>query len=256
MHDSVVGHCFAWSAAMKRRRHGIVVLALLVSGLTWAGCGGGAVVSDFGVSPERRTALSEAGPAEQVLRLPAETPFNIHSDHFERDQEAGGTAEGESSATADGTAVCAVRVSHGGSGSADFYLGHCLENRGEAALTVDARFDIDYVTSFARDENTRVDGAYTLKVVVNDTEGRTLKQIQVENSADMEGSISLSSKSSEEFRVRLEPQRVYNFVLAGHVEAESQPETQADVRLAIKRLELTLRSQPAPARVEAAADEG
>jgi hypothetical protein len=240
---------------MKRRRHGLMVLALLVSGLTWAGCGGGTVVSDFGVSPERRTALSEAAPPEQVLRMPEETPFNIYTDHCERNQEAGGSAEPESAATADGTAVCAVRVAHGGSGSANFYLGHCLENRGDAALTVDARFDIDYATAFALDENATADGAYTLKVVVNDTEGRTLKQIQVENSADMEGGISSASKSSEEFGVRLEPHRVYNFVLAGHVEAKSRPETQADVRLAIKRLELTLRSQPAPARVEGAADE-
>jgi hypothetical protein len=55
--------------------------------------------------------------------------------------------------------------------------------------------------------------------------------------------------------VRLEPGRVYNFVLAGHVEAKSQPETQADLRLSVKRLELTLHSEPAPARVEAAAGE-
>ncbi len=225
----------------------MMLAALVACAVGTLGCGGGAATSNFDVPQERRTTLSAVHTAENTIRLPAEVAFNIHDKASEQTPGTDGAAHGESDASAAGTAHCRVRVENGGQAKARFDLGHCLENRGEAPMLVEAAFDVDYAVTLTPDPLGDVKGSYLLEAIVNDTDGRTLKRVQIENSAEMEGGLSASSKSTKRFSVQLEPGRVYNFYLAGRVEATSKPGTLGELRIEIRQVNLTLVRRPAPA---------
>jgi hypothetical protein len=68
-----------------------------------------------------------------------------------------------------------------------------------------------------------------------------LKHNPFESASGNEGPRSGSSRFVEDYVVTLEPGRVYNFVVSGKVSAKTGKEGNADLRIEVKNLQLTIR---------------
>ena len=236
----------------KRRQFCLVGSLLLAAPIAWSGCGGGGMAYDFGVPTEERAVLSSAEVGEKILRLPADGRFNITDKTSQQTPGRSGTARGESDAAGEGTALCRAKVTNGGSASAAFQLGHCIENRGEQAVMAEAVFTCEYEISAEQTDGPEKPtvSSYAMGLYVNDTDGRLLKQVPVETSSADGGPTSGTGRLLKEFRVRLEPKRVYNFVLTGKVDAKTGERGLAHLGIDVKSLQLTVRRAPAP-KIEA-----
>ena len=231
------------------RRFGPASSLLLAAWLACGGCGGAGLAYDFGVPVERRAVLGSADAGDKTLRLPGDDRFNITDKSSRQSPGMQGTARGESEASGAGTADCSVEAAKGGSASAAFHLGHCIANRGEEATMAEAVFTCEYEIKVELEDGpeTPTTSSCSMELYVNDTDGRLLKQVPIETSSGDGGPTSGTGRLVKEFRVRLEPKRVYNFVLAGKVEAKTGPAGLADLEIEVKGLQLTVRRERARA---------
>jgi hypothetical protein len=234
--------------SMLVKHFGAASVGALAMVAAWSGCGGAGLTYDFQVPAEQRAVLSSADEGEQVLRIPQDVRFNITDKTSGQTPGMKGSARGESAASGEGTASCSVKVADGGSAEASFHLGHCLENRGRRAVLADATFTCEYkIRAIQKDggEAPTV-GNYSMELYVNDTDGRLLKQVPIETSSPDGVPVGGGGRLLKELRVRLEPGRVYNFVVAGQVEAKTGAGGHADLGIELSALQLTVRRTAAP----------
>ena len=231
----------------KSKRSVLAGLSLVPVLLILGGCGGPSLTHDFQVPADERASITSAGSTEQVFRIPGDIPFNITSKRSDQVPGMEGTARGESGAEEAGTAFCRVSASDGGSASASFELGHCVENRGSQPATAEAVFVCEYEGSLSETEDTETNTTttYALDLYINDTDGRVLKHNPFEAASGDEGPRSGSTRFVEEYVVTLEPGRVYNFVVAGKVAAKTGLGGKADLKIEVKTLQLTIRKTAA-----------
>ena len=239
------------------RRTGLGLICGLLTTLatTWVGCAEKGLVRDFSIPADRRTALDSAEPAEQTLRVPDDTPFNITDKASRQTPGMYGTARGESGAEGDGTAFCGATVGNGGSAGATFHLGHCVQNRDEDSLSVEAVFTCEYeITARQSDGPDQATAAsYQMELFVNDSDGRLLKRVPIDSSSADGGPTGGTSRVVKEVYARLEPGRAYNFVLAASVEAKTGAGGQAELDIEVKSLHLKThyrRLHPDPEHLE------
>jgi hypothetical protein len=184
---------------------------------------------------------------EEIFHMPTDIPFNITTKRSDQTPGMNGTARGESDAQSDGAGFCRVSASSGGAANASFELGHCVENRGSEPATAEAVFVCEYAARISETEGDEADAKtdYSLDLYINDTDGRVLKHSPLEAASGDEGPRSGSTRFVDEFLVTLEPDRVYNFVLAGRVSAETGSTGKADLQIEVKSLQLTIRKKRA-----------
>ena len=157
-------------------------------------------------------------------------------------------AKSDSESTPDGTAFCEAKAANGGTASADFLLGHRIENetaaRQNAAVQIEFEMTQELRCSDKPAPKTLATG--TLNVQILDGHKRSLATVPVAqiNSDNAVG----SSLNTYRFNLSavLDPRQNYSFVLQGSVKADGDAGQEAFIRLAVRNLRMRLTFSPAP----------
>ncbi len=208
-------------------------LVLAVSGCNQQGFGEsvtltradrGSVVDDFATG--------------QPLRLPGDAGLNL----ADSQRSAAGAGKAESSADGTGLARCAASADGVGTATAEFQLGHVLDNRGESALPVTARFDIDYTCRLQTDADdvSKPEDRLALRVFVRDSNKRVHRSMMLTDFTQFTGPREWSGRQSPSFDITMEPGLAYYFVLAGRTSVTGTDATASAAELDVTSMKIEL----------------
>ena len=210
--------------------------AVLLGGML--GCSSGGFGESVSLPQERHASLVDDFAAGQRLALPQDVPFNLHDS--QRSATAAGQAE--SSAEPAGRANCRALADDVGTATAEFQLGHVLDNRGQGPLNVTARFAVDYACRVEADPDDRSKPAdkLGLRVFIRDSDRRVLERSMLTQASDATGSRDWTGRESHAFDVVLEPGLAYYFVLAGRVSVTGTEVSAASAQIDLRSFDLEL----------------
>lgn len=216
-------------------------LALLV-GSSLVGCGGG----DFGTAVDlpaaQRHDLAPTVKPGMTIELPKAQPFNVCEKHWTGSLSRDGKADCSADATSDGKAHCKASGSDGGTASADFQLGHCLQNKSGKVVVAELRMAIDYEHACKAEggKTPKSAGSYAVKVFVKDTAGKVLQTLPLAAHTTEEGRITWSGNEKTIAEVRMQPGLGYYIVLAGQASVTTHSGESAEARVDVKSFKLTV----------------
>jgi hypothetical protein len=181
------------------------------------------------------------------LALPADQPFAIHAKRSSQNPGADGQASGESDASPDGRAFCAASAAKGGAASAEFNLGHRVENRStlvqEAAI--ECEFDLKQEVRASAEAGDKTLATANLVLVVLDAHHHAASRAQLVQADSDTAPGTATTRQHRTFTARFEPGATYDIMLFGKVDAGSAPSQEASARLDIGGLRMRLRISPA-----------
>lgn len=220
-----------------------LLLPVVLAGI---GCSAG------GAPLEKRTAaerpdIAPAMAAKGLLKIPAEQAFNYTS--FQSGQA--GSGRGEAAAQKADGARCTARSEGDGNAWGEFYLGYCFDNTSGAPL--DGAVKLRLRASQARSLDHHPGDARTeaatasLRFVIKDTNGQTLRSEQFISSDDPRGSSSGQFSPELSYATRFEPDRGYYIVLIGRTETKSGRGHTAEASLDVSGISLEISWQTARA---------
>ncbi len=218
---------------------GVALSLLVVSVLV--GCGGG----DFGTAVDlpasQRHELAATVKPGMVIELPKAQGFNVREKHWTGTLGRDGKADSSANATADGKAHCKASASDGGKATADFQLGHCLQNKSGKVVVAELRMAIDYEHACKAEGKTpKSTGSYAIKVFVKDTAGKVVQTLPLAAHSTDEGPITWSGNEKTVAEVRMQPGLGYYIVLAGQASVTTEPDESAEARVNVKSFQLTI----------------
>lgn len=212
---------------------GVLVLA--------GGCAGGDFGTDVDLPVSQRHKLTATMKPGTVIKLPKPLPFNVHDKRWNSTPGADGKADPSAGATADGTAFCKADGSNGGSSTAEFQIGHCLDNDSGTTISAELRMTIDYEHACrAEGEGAKVVANYAIKVFVKDTAGRVLQTLPLAAHTTDEGRVSWAGSEKTITEVTMQPGLGYYVVLAGQAQAGSEPKTSTSAHIKVKSFALDI----------------
>ncbi len=187
---------------------------------------------------ERHGSLLDGFAAGKPLELPSDTAFNL----ADSQRSSEGTGRAESSADPAGSAHCFASADGIGTGTAEFQLGHVLDNRGQNPLHVTVRFDADYECRLDGDpeDRSKPEDQLALRVFIRDSNRRKLNDMVLTEAGSLAGPNRWSGRQSPSFDVTLEPGLAYYFVLAGRVTATGTETASASARIDVRSLKIEL----------------
>lgn len=222
------------------------MLGIAGATVVFAGCGGGEFNLDFRSNPPEQHVLA-ADSAAAPLTLPSGARFSIHIKKSDQDPGATGTARGDSDASADGAGFCAAQAAGGGIASAEFSLGHRIENRSgrPQSVIVDISFDLKQTLSAAPLPGTDALGSASLNLVVIDSHKRVSTNVPVLQVTSDQLLSSTSTKDQRTLAMRFEPGLSYDVVLWGKASATTATGQNASARVEVGQVRMTFTFTPA-----------
>ena len=131
--------------------------------------------------------------------------------------------------------------SNGGASSAEFQLGHCIDNPTDKAVRAELRMTVDYEHACkAEGEGAKTVSTYNVKAFVKDTAGRVLKTMPLSVHTSDDGEVDWAGKERTITEVTLQPGLGYYIVLAGRAEAGSLAKTSSSSSINVKSFELQI----------------
>ncbi|UCD29728.1 MAG: hypothetical protein JSV03_04385 [Planctomycetota bacterium] len=211
------------------------------------GCGGMDFGNEINVSAEQRHTIAADTPSGKPISLPADHAYNIHMKKSSQNPGADGQARGESSATADGNAYCLAEASSGGSASAEFNIGHRIDNHTDAAQNVVVEINYELAQSVQASKQPDSDTLATtnLHLVVRDSRKRIPAKMALVNTTSDDAVADAQVKDQRSLTVRFEPGLSYDIMLYGKVDASGATGQKAAARLDIKNLKMKCTFTPA-----------
>jgi len=222
---------------------GWVACAGLIGGMAVGvgGCGGDDFGTTVSLPADQRHKLPDALEPGTVIKLPSPTSFNIHDKRWQGTPGPDGKANPSADATPKGTAHCKADGSNGGVSSAEFQLGHCIDNPTDKAVKAEIKMTIDYEHACkAEGEGAKTVGMYSIKAFVKDTAGRILQTMPLSVHTSDDGQVAWSGKERTVAEVTFQPGLGYYIVLAGRAEASSLAKTSSSASVNVKSFELQI----------------
>jgi len=214
-----------------------------------AGCGGPDFGGDVSISADQRHVLkSDAARTETVvLKLPEQRPLNIHVKKSSQNPGVKGQAQGYSDADATGKASCTAEASQGGSASAEFNIGHRVENNTGSIqdVSIDMTYDLKQVIQATPEPAAETLASTALYLVVMDSMKRKVAEMNVLQVTSDQAISNTSTKDRRNLTVQFEPRLSYDVMLFGKVDATTSPKQEAKAQIEIKNLKLQLTFSPA-----------
>ncbi len=232
---------------MRRSLGRTAVIGLLASSMvTMVGCGGGDFGTDVSLPPAERHTLTSAIQPGTTIRLPKSKPFNIHDKSWNATPGQDGTANAVADASPKGTASCKADAANGGSATAMFQLGHCIDNDSGKPMTVEVRMAIDYEHACqAKGEDPKNTANYAIKVFVKDTAGRVQQTLPLATHTTEDGRVQWSGTERTITEFTMRPKLGYYVVLTGRAQATSTAGASASAEVTVKSFTLDLRCEAA-----------
>ncbi len=220
-------------------------------GIFWVSAlpAGGCSETDFGdvrVPAEQQHVIKADAPVAP-LNLPADHPFAIHIKKSSQNPGVDGRARGESNATPAGEALCLAEAGNGGSASAEFNIGHRIDNRSSAGQQVGIQVEFalkQSVTASTQPAGDTLANA-NLFLVVMDGRKQVLAKVAIVQGTSDQSAGEGSTQDQRTLSVRFEPQQSYDVMLYGKVNAGSAANQEAKARLEIGQLKMQLSFSPA-----------
>ena len=209
-----------------------------VFGSILAGCGGAEFGESVSVPQEQHASLLDDFALGKPLVLPGDTAFNVAD--AQRSSTAAGRAE--SNADPSGSAHCVASAAGVGTATAEFQLGHALDNRGRNPLKVTVRMDVEYECRLESDpaDTSKPEDQLGLRVFVRDSDQRIPHRMMLSDAGSLAGPRRWSGRQSPSFDVTLEPGLAYYFVLAGRVAVTGTETTPTSARIDVRSLKMEL----------------
>ena len=214
-----------------------LILALMASGCSETGFG-----ESVSLPKDKHASLLDDFAAGAPLRLPADAAFNV----ADSQRQATGAGQADSAADAAGTAHCTASADGAGTATAEFQLGHVLDNRGDQPLNVTARFDVDYECSLESPPDTASDATAKpadqlgVRVFVRDSNRHIHRTMMLTDISQYTGPKQWSGRQSPAFDVTLEPGLAYYFVLAGRATVSGTETTTASAKINVRSMNVEL----------------
>jgi len=224
-------------------------LALL---LVFLGCGGPDFGGDIRVSDSQRHTLKSVAAEGKTLSLPADKGYNIHIKKSSQDPGSDGQARGDSDATAGGEAFCAAEAANGGSASAEFNIGHRIDNLTESGQAVKLEITYDLVQAMAADKLPASETVATtnLHIVVRDSRKKIIAKTALVQTNSDEAVAGGNTKDQRSLTVQFDPGLSYDVMLYGKVDAASSLGQKASARQDIKNLNMKCTFTPVAVQAE------
>jgi len=211
------------------------------------GCGGAGFGEDIRVSAEDRHTVKAAPVSGKPIELPKDHTFNIHTKNSDQNPGPNGKARGDSDATNAGNAWCLANASDGGSASAQFSVGHRIENhtgKGQnVAIEVNYMLTQKIQASKAPESNTLA--TTNLQLVVRDSRKKILAKTALAAATSDQAVAGANTKDQRTLNVQFEPGLSYDIMIYGKVDASSADKQKASARLDVKNLKIKLTFSPA-----------
>ncbi len=225
---------------------GLSIGCILVLALTVSGCGGTEFGGDVRVPGPERYVLAAGTAAGEPLALPGDRGFNIHVKQSSQNPGARGTARGESDATGEGKAFCRTEATGGGAATAEFKLGHRIDNRSDrsqlAAITVE--FRLNEAIEICDEPKGHTLAKAELLLVVLDARKRAVSTTTIVQTDSDQAVGKTEGPQQRLISARLEPAESYDVMLFGRVEAvteaEAPTEQKASARIEIDQARMNL----------------
>ena len=220
----------------------IAALLFATGSVGWlAGCSGAQFGEAVALSRETHASLVDDFAAGKPLALPQDLAFNLY------DSQRSATAGGRAESTADpaGRAQCQASAEEVGTATAEFQLGHVLDNRGQGPLEVTARFVVDYACRVRCDPQDRSKPAdeLGLRIFVRDSNKRLLDKHMLTEASEAGGTRDWTGRETHAFDLTLEPGLAYYFVVAGRVSVTGTESSGASARIEVNSFNLELSSR-------------
>ena len=210
------------------------------------GCGGGDFGTTVDLPPAQRHKLPGTLKPGTVIKLPSAQPFNIHDRLWNSTPGPDGKANPLAEATAKGTALCKADGANGGSSTAEFQLGHCIDNQSGKAILSELRMSVDYEHGCqATGEGAATVSTYAVKAFVKDTTGKVIQTLPLASHSSDDGRINWSGTERTITEVTMLPGMGYYIVLAGQAVAGSQAKTSSSAHVKVKAFALVITCKPA-----------
>ncbi len=227
-----------------------ILMAVLASILTLAGCGGGFGAGQVAVSPESYQPIRAQadGPA---VTFPGTAGFTIHDKNSQQSPGQNGTAGSSADARPDGTAFATASSTSGGSASASFVLGAALHNDANGPLPVAVTCDIEYeyaIQTTAPSGGVATSGKIAFVVEARDQDsGKLLFQHPLASLSGYEDNVKRSDQQRLQFAATVSPLARWRIVLQGKADAQSSQEGKAQAEIRVTRCQMTVKPLAAPA---------
>ena len=197
--------------------------AVLLGGML--GCSSGGFGESVSLPQERHASLVDDFAAGQRLAVPQDVPFNL----YDSQRSATAAGQAESSAEPAGRANCRASADNVGTATAEFQLGHVLDNRGQGPLNVTARFAVDYACRVVADPDDRTKPAdkLGLRVFIRDSDRRVLERSMLTEAGEatlrnIRVAAIPSTDTGSAFLIEANGFRIYH--AGDHTAAETPPE--------------------------------
>ncbi|HSW47171.1 MAG TPA: hypothetical protein VLM89_16530 [Phycisphaerae bacterium] len=219
-----------------------------LTGLLATGCGGGGYGGEIRVPVEQRHALTAGSQTPDQIRLPGDRLFNIHLKNSNRDAGPQGTALGDSDATPDGQAFCAVSAGGEGVANAEFTIGHRVDNESDRRLaaTIQVEFELQQELQAPGVPAAKTLATANLTLTILDGRKHTLATVPVLAITSDQAVGSAQSTCRHNLSALLEPQQSYSVILQGNTHTETTAGQEASGRLQVRNLHMRLTFAPAP----------
>jgi hypothetical protein len=212
------------------------------------GCSGDTDIGSSIRVPADQRQVVESSALGQLVDLPKDRPFNIHSKESSQNPGSQGTAQGAADANGWGEASGAAVAGEGGTASGQFSVGQAIDYRGTAPLqaTVKVTFKVSHELSAEPPSSSAV-GQIALTAFVRDSMGKVHPRIALESLSSDSAPGKASRSEAREFRFVMEPERSYHIVFHGSVSATTQTGTKATAKASINDLKMNITfSTPPP----------
>ncbi len=221
---------------------GVVVAICLGLGA----CGGSEFGGEIRLDVTQRHVRTETAPADAPLNFPADQPFAIHLKRSSQTPGPDGRARGESDATPDGGAFCLADAANGGSASAEFNLGHRIENRSSLAQAVSLTcdFDVEQVLDASDPPAPETIASVSLVLMVVDSRKHVVSRTQVAQAVSDSAAGKAASRDQRTVSLRFEAGETYDIMLFGKVDAATGSAQAATARLEVRGLRFRVAFSP------------
>jgi len=222
-----------------------VAVLMVVSMAGVGGCAGGGSAGIVDLPAAQRHRLTAALPANAVIKLPADTPYNVHDKRWGSTPGLDGKAVAAADATASGTAYAAANAENGGVSWGEFQLGHSLENETGKALAAELRMTIDYEYVCRAAGGAKTAGVFSLKAYVKGSDGKVIQMLPLAGHTTDDGPVRWSGTERTVSEITMQSGLGYTIVLVGRTDATSQEKASCAAEIRIKSLAIEIACKPA-----------
>jgi hypothetical protein len=192
------------------------------------------------VPAEHRHVIAAEPLSPGPLNLPTDATYNIHIKESQQNPGPIGSAQGRSDAQGDGNAACEAVGENGGSASAQFNLGHRIDNLATSPQKVRLELTFLLEEELEASENAAPEtlASASLVFVVLDSRQHPVARLSfVDTTTDAVRTVATDTeKRSVTFQ--FEPDETYDIMLFAKVSTAAAPDQRARARLAVKSLQM------------------